>query len=454
MDIKIAVKKREDGILCVGFQGDSASDILFEKVESEVSIGDIYVGKVKNVVKNINAAFVEFKKDEMGYLPLKEADNFIYVSEKKSKKKYPVQGDEILVQVKQTAIKTKPPTLSGSIEYGNVYSVIVAESGIGGEDLSAEVSGAEGGPGAEAHLEEQRWGDLISISSKIRDKQIRENLKKKICEVFDEIQKETLENIEGEEDKNSQSFQNSLGIKFRVIARTNSGENLDKMADELRRKLKKFAALIEKGKHVTCFSCLKKGEYDFIKYIKGCDKNSLNKILVADEEIKEIIEDQVSEFSEKICVWDEENDGRLTDVLRMDKILEDALRNRVWLKSGAYLVIEHTEALNVIDVNTGKAISNKKNSEKTFFEVNCEAAKEALRQIRLRNLSGIIIIDFIDMKDDEMKNKVIDVLREEAKKDRVKCKVVDMTGLGLVEMTRQRVSQPIYEKFRRDGENR
>ena len=130
----------------------------------------------------------------------------------------------------------------------------------------------------------------------------------------------------------------------------------------------------------------------------------------------------------------------------MEKIAK-ALRERVWLDSGAYLVIQPTEALTVIDVNTGKAISGKTVPEETFLKVNLEAADEIARQIRLRNLSGIIVIDFIDMEQEEHRKELMKHLSAELAKDRIQTKVIDMTQLNLVEVTRKKIRKPLADQI-------
>lgn len=121
---------------------------------------------------------------------------------------------------------------------------------------------------------------------------------------------------------------------------------------------------------------------------------------------------------------------------------------KVWLKNGGYLVIQPTEALVSIDVNTGKAISKKKDVQKTFLKVNLEAATQIAKQLRLRNLSGMILIDFIDMKDADYNKQLMDRLRTEFAKDPVKTILVDMTKLGLVEVTRKKVRKSLYEQIK------
>jgi ribonuclease G len=126
------------------------------------------------------------------------------------------------------------------------------------------------------------------------------------------------------------------------------------------------------------------------------------------------------------------------DYYQIDKRLEKALNTKVWLKCGGYLIIEKTEALTVIDVNTGK-FTGSKNLEDTVFRTNISAAMAIAKQIRLRDIGGIIIIDFIDMKDRKHKESLINTLKAELKKDRSKTVVMGITSLGLVEMTRKKV---------------
>lgn len=134
-------------------------------------------------------------------------------------------------------------------------------------------------------------------------------------------------------------------------------------------------------------------------------------------------------------------------VYDISRTLTRALREKVWLKSGAYLVIQPTEALVSIDVNTGKAISKKKDVQRNFLKVNLEAAREIAFQLRLRNLSGIVLVDFIDMADEEARRELLELFRAELGKDPVPAKLVDMTKLGLVEVTRKKVRMSLAEQI-------
>ena len=152
-------------------------------------------------------------------------------------------------------------------------------------------------------------------------------------------------------------------------------------------------------------------------------------------------------LSEKALQYYKDDSYPLIKLKGIEAQMDKALQKRVWMRSGAYLVIEPTEALTVIDVNTGKAIGKQK-MEENFFKINLEAAQEVCRQLRLRNISGIVIVDFINMKDPEHLKALMDVLREEAAKDSVQTTVVDRTSLHLVEMTRKKVHRSLAEQVR------
>ena len=142
----------------------------------------------------------------------------------------------------------------------------------------------------------------------------------------------------------------------------------------------------------------------------------------------------------------EDNLLLLSKLYSIEKSIEDISAEKIWLKSGAYLVIEPTEAMVVIDVNTGKNIKGKR-MEDTILCVNKEAAKEIAYQLRLRNLSGIIMVDFINMKKEESKKELMEYLKQCVSYDKIKTAVVDMTKLELVEITRKKVEPPVYEQL-------
>ena len=171
----------------------------------------------------------------------------------------------------------------------------------------------------------------------------------------------------------------------------------------------------------------------------------------AGKEATEVITDDKEIFDEYVNCYDEHNIILYTDEMvsmsnlyNLKSLTDKALNSKAYLKSGAYLVIETTEAMTVIDVNTGKAIRGN-NTEEYKYKINDEAAREIARQIRLRNLSGIIIIDFISMKNSEYDKMLLNRLSEYVSTDSIPTKVVDITKLGLVELTRKKVRKPLHE---------
>ena len=137
----------------------------------------------------------------------------------------------------------------------------------------------------------------------------------------------------------------------------------------------------------------------------------------------------------------------LASLYNLNRQIERALQKTVWLKSGGYLVIEPTEALTVIDVNTGKSVLGK-NAQRHFMTVNLEASEEIARQIRLRNISGIIIIDYIDLESGKERDRLLEELKRQVKPDPVPVQVHDITSLGLVEVTRKKVEKSLAERLK------
>ncbi|MDP4182537.1 MAG: ribonuclease E/G, partial [Bacillota bacterium] len=139
----------------------------------------------------------------------------------------------------------------------------------------------------------------------------------------------------------------------------------------------------------------------------------------------------------------------LFEFYQIEPKISKALARKIWLKCGGYLVLDHTEALTVIDVNTGKYVGGS-NLEDTVLKTNLEAAKEIAKQLRLRDIGGIIIIDFIDMREPQHQQMILDTLKHSLKKDRTKTTVVGMTGLGLIEMTRKKIRQVLASVMHSD----
>lgn len=392
MSDELLIIRKDSKIFTAVTEDSRIVQLQAEDAEEKNILGNIYIGKVKNVVKNINAAFVEFQKGQTGYLPLGTEQCPLHTGSMDYKEGRVLIGDEIIVQVGREAIKTKPPALTGTLSLPGRYIVLVSE------------------------------GFRNSVSSKIRDKSIRNRL--------------------------SEINRRYATEEYGFIARTNSADaSTDEITDEIEILINKYKNIVHYGKHRTLFSCLYCAPPAYLTSIIDTYNDKLNKIWTDDLEIynniKAFLLESGNILAEKLSFWDNSH-GKIEAVYNIPKTLERALMPKVWLKSGAYIIIQPAEALVAIDVNTGKAVSKKKDVQNTFFKVNMEAAKEIAIQLRLRNLSGIIIIDFIDMEDKENHRILMECLRHEFAKDNVKTKLVDMTKLGLIEVTRKKIRKPLY----------
>ena len=361
-------------------------------IEEERSlIGNIYVGKVKNIVKNIDAAFVEIKKGTLCFLPLNEAEDAIFANHKENSRL--AVGDELLVQVLKDGVKTKAPVVSTNLNFTGRYFVFTTKR-----------------------------KDEIGISNK----------------------------LSAEDGKRLQEYVLKKETDFGIIIRTNAKSALEEELDREFEYLKEvYEKVVNFGVHKTVFSLLMQDEAPYIKQLRNIRQDELEEIVTDDKEIFE----QAHEFLkfhqpgdlDKLRLY-EDPSYSLWKLYGLETMIDDANRTRVWLKSGGYLVIEPTEALTVVDVNTGKYEGNK-NADATFLKINTEAAIETARQMRLRNISGIVIIDFIDMKTEADRLEVLSVLNRELKKDPVKAQLVDMTKLNLAEVTRKKMKKSLREQL-------
>lgn len=217
------------------------------------------------------------------------------------------------------------------------------------------------------------------------------------------------------------------------------------ICDEALKLVNEFEDIVRISSMRPAFTLIKKGGNSVDDMVSSMKLRKEDEVITDIPEIYEALSDKeytVSLYQDTMI--------SLKTLYNIEKIINDALSKYVWLKRGGYLVIEQTEALTVIDVNTGKYDGKDKDREDTFLKINMEAAEEVERQLRLRNISGIVVVDFINMKDDNIKI-LTDELCAQLKKDIVKCKYVDYTKLGLVEITRQKIRRSLIEYFTKNS---
>lgn len=395
MKYTLLVTRYENKIVTALYDDRQPVQLMADEVQkNDLQLGNIYVGRVANIVKNLNAAFVEIRPGIMGYLSMDEpcvpivkqthADGRIHV------------GDELLVQIEREPIKTKAASLTAAFHLTGKYAVLV-----------------HGKP-------------VIGVSSKIEDPELRNRLKSIAASKQD-------------------------GSEFGFIIRTNA-QNVseEELLSEICLLKEKYAELCKRGITRNAMTLLESALPAYLVSLKENYSGMLERILTDDRTIYDEIavflrEHQPLELSKLEYYRD---DLPLVKLYSLKERIQEAIQPKVWLKSGATLIIEPTETLTVIDVNTGKAIKGRVRGDDFFLKINLEAAREIARQIRLRNLSGIILIDFIDMESEQSKTQLMAYLKDFLQKDPVKTVLVDITALQLVELTRKKVRRPLHEEFR------
>lgn len=301
-------------------------------------------------------------------------------------------GQDILVQVNKEEIGTKGAKLNLEISLAGRYLVYIPSN------------------------------DRVTMSNKITNEKERFRLKKVISSVNKE----------------------NLGLIIRTEAQGCEHEELKQDIENLKHK---YETILKEYKLGIGPKLLYK-EADFsTKYVKENVNDSVEKIITNSnskyEELKRVLKSINKSYIDKLFL--EENED-IFNLYKVDSQIEKVLNKKVWLKSGGYIILERTEALTVIDVNTGKFIGNGKLDE-TVYKTNLEAAKEIAMQLKIRDIGGIIIIDFIDMNKKKYQYEVIKTLQENLEKDKRKTEVLGMTKLGLVEVTRRRDKESIDKYY-------
>ncbi len=378
--------KKKLGIL---FEDGKAMEIRCYEADS--ILGNVYRARVSNLSPNINAAFVDIKKGESCYLSMDD-----YHGEKLK------VGDLVTVQVVRDKIKTKRYAVTTDISLQGDYAVTTLFAPVG-------------------------------VSSKITDSARKKELKTLMQNLLIAEQDAQFYLAEG----NVAEIERIKKLTLGGIIRTQAEHAEDAaITREIEGQARLLYSIMKKSEYATQYTCLYHTEVEYIKDIRRM--NALQDV--------EIVTDipEVTEAISEIPLYTDEY--TLTLRYSLASLLEKTLSKRAYLKSGAYLVIEPTEAMTVIDVNSGKSIKGK-NAEEQFLKINIEAAKEIARQLRLRNISGIVMIDFINMKEESHNHELMKNLAEYVRTDPVRTTVVDMTKLGLVELTRQKGKRALHEVF-------
>lgn len=403
---RCALLLRDNTLLAASFQG-----------EKEKVTGGIYVARIRDIVKNLNACFVEIKQGMICFMPdLKEQFPFYLPDghETFEENRMPKQGDLILVQGIREAQKTKQPAVTAKISLSNRFFVVA--------------------------LGTNRTGFSTKLTPSEKALYRQEVCTEKYFDEKGNLRPWTW--LTEEECPYLRHFP-PVGVIFRTQCKEAEPSILREALAGL---LAEFSGLLQDACYRSLYSCLKTPPSPW--------QDALNHFVLP-QEYDEILTDDPELYEEmqgselipegKGLRFYEDKFYPLEKLYALSSKLEMALCKRIWLKSGAYLIIEPTEALTVIDVNSGK-FEVSRDKDDYYTEINLEAAREIANQIRLRNLSGMILVDFINMTKPEDQNALIELMQSLLGQDRVKTCVVDFTKLGLMEITRQKTVPPLLEQ--------
>lgn len=387
------------GVLCTVAALSEEERIIEIRLESEQEksiLGNIYTGQVENIASNIQAAFVQIEPGKRCYYPLAEAQRAVFSAGRKGNG--PLRpGDELLVQVSRDAMKGKLPALTSNLNFTGRYLVLTTG--------------------------DKKFG----LSSKLALED-RHRLSGWLKEEAERPDKE-----------------------FGIIVRTNAADaSKEEILKELEWLKDRYHKAVVQGRNRTCFSLVLETEPFYVAAVRDAYGRDLDEIITDVPEIREMIlgylEEISPELKEKLRFYQDKL-LPLYKLYRVETALDAIQKEKVWLNSGGFLVIQQTEAFVSIDVNSGK-YTGKKKMEETFRKINLEAAAEIGRQLRLRNLSGIILIDFINMENPDHRDELFHVLQKLLRKDPIKSRAIDITPLHILEMTRKKVRRPVIEDIR------
>ncbi|MCR5661170.1 MAG: Rne/Rng family ribonuclease [bacterium] len=385
-EILISCDEREGR--AVVMEDGKVMEILIARDDRQV--GCIYKGRISNVIPGMNAAFVDIGLERNGFLCADDALAHLGEDITQDSFKKPVISDivkvnqEVLVQIVKEAIGTKGARITTYVTLPGRYMVLL--------------------PSAQ----------YIGVSRRIGNEDERNRLRRLAEEVRPE----------------------GMGVIVRTAAEGRSDEELKGDMEYLVRLWDK----IQQNSQNLHAPCLVHKELSLVdKILRDIFNEDIDRLVIDNEEeylkMRERLETKAPALVSKVHLY---NDRRpLFDMYNVEVEIDKALSRKVWLESGGYLIVDHTEALWVIDVNTGK-FTGKVSLADTILRTNMEACKEICRQLRLRDMAGIIIIDFIDMDSMDDQQRMLEYLESELKKDRTRTNLVSMTELGLVQLTRKR----------------
>lgn len=365
----------------------------YKEVEDKKRLeGNIYVGKVTDVLIGMQAAFVDIGAEKNAFLHIRDilpkksnvTGNKEEELEKYKIKDYIKPNQKVLVQVKKDSNNIKGARVSTNIQVAGRFVVILPEN------------------------------DFITVSQKIEDEQE----KNRLINIVENVKKDK-----------------KIGIIIRTAA---EGKEESKIKKDIEHTLKELENIQKEflNSDDKVPKIIKKSDTILEKILLDIVDNKLEKIYVNNKKLQKDIEQILKSLQEDVTIKVEFVEEGIENRYDLNSQIEKISKRKIWLKCGGFITIDKTEALTAIDVNSGK-FTGKENIEKTALKVNKEASIEIAKQLRLRDIGGIIIIDYIDMNEESSREEIMNLLKNSLKADRAKTQIVDFTKLSLLEITRK-----------------
>ncbi len=392
-------------------ENNALSEYHVENKNKKINLGDIYIGIVKKLVPGLNAAFIDigFEKEAfLHYADLGPQVSTIVQFFQKIKSSHSVsqakiysplqkegkitdyleKGQTIVVQIVKEPISNKGPRVAADISIAGKYIILVP------------------------------FTQMVTSSRRLLDKEE----KKRLIRLMQSIRKP------------------NYGIIIRTAAYGKEVAPLDK---DLRDTIKKWKNIVQKYKNTPPKNKIYSDAKNINVVLRDMLHTQFDNIYIDEESMYEEVNEYFKQLGQekKNIVQHFQNKKKIFDYFDIEKQIKILFGQTVSLLGGGYLIIEHTEAMHVIDVNSGRNASKENNQEDTALLVNKIAAKEIARQLRLRDMGGIIVVDFIDMKKEEHKQEVLQIIKEALQKEKAKSNVLPISKFGVMQITRQRVRQ-------------
>lgn len=396
---EILIQVSDDETKAAVLEDGKPVEIYIEREPDRRLVGNIYKGIVKNVLPGMQAAFVDIGMDKNAFLYVDDALAYNSWQENGGGLAFPAglhpnirdiikEGQEIIVQISKEALGNKGARVTTQLTVPGRFLVLMPSV------------------------------DYIGISKRITSDEERERLRA----ITEEVKPE------------------QMGVIVRTVAEGASREDLEQDMESL---LKIYQRVKQRIQQTSAPALIHKDLALVQRILRDIFADNVQKLSVNSRSVMEKVIEYLDvmdvSLKNRVFLSDTVN---LFEKYAVDQEIIQALKRKVWLKSGGYLVIDETEALTAFDVNTGKFVGSTDFAD-TVLRTNAEAAKEIARQIRLRNIGGIIIVDFIDMQNSAHRDEILRILEEEIKNDKMKVNVLGITQLGLVEMTRKKVGHSL-----------